>query len=80
MLTVLTHLICLQTKLKTVELRKSNFLIVFMVKGVRTAIQKLGIGERKDISFYFESKILQEILQIWISLALNWFTSELDFH
>lgn len=51
-----------------------------MIKAVRNATQKFGVDDRKDISFHFGTKILQELIQIWISLALNWFTSELGFH
>lgn len=68
------------TELKMLELWKSDFLTIFMIKAVRNATQKFGVDDRKDISFHFGTKILQELIQIWISLALNWFTSELGFH
>lgn len=58
MLTVLTHFVCLGTKLKILELWKSDFPTVFMAKAVKAATQNLGVDDRKDISLHFGTKIL----------------------
>lgn len=50
-----------------------------MVNAVKTATQKLGVDDRKNVFFPFGKKILQELIQILISLALDWFTSEWGF-
>lgn len=68
------------TKLNILDLSISDLPNVFMVKAARSASQKLGVDYRKYISFHLGTKILQELIQILISLALIWFTSELGFH